>query len=208
MAIGEQYDERIAHIMSKIEALREREFSITCGEWPPIWKPPMSEKAVAAFEAKHQIHLPADYRRFITTVASSGSQPFYGLEVLTDLPDLSNPFHYTLTNPLILFQLTEEEWDDENEEEETLGGVLTLCTEGCGMDSVLVVNSNDPDTYGTVWYWDFANDFGTSPMIDPKTGRPFHFLDWLEYWADRTAALADDEYFGFAETVEGLEILD
>ena len=42
-------------------------------------------------------------------------------------------------------------------------GLLTLCTEGCGMDSVLVVNSEDPATYGTVWYLDLANEVGIIP---------------------------------------------
>ena len=70
------------------------------------------------------------------------------------------------------------------------------------MDSILVVNSSDPAVYGTVWYFDFANDFGTAPMRDKQTGRPFHFLDWLEYWADRTAGLDDDAYYSFAETIQ------
>ena len=56
---------------------------------------------------------------------------------------------------------------------------------GGGIRTVSI--SDDPDTYGTVWYFDLANDFGTAPMRDPNTGKPFHFLDWLEYWADRTA---------------------
>ena len=75
----DNYDERIARIMAKIEALKEKEFSITCGDWPPTWEPPFSEEEVAAFEAEKGIRLPADYRRFITTVAGAGSQPFYGL---------------------------------------------------------------------------------------------------------------------------------
>ena len=97
-----------------------------------------------------------------------------------------------------------EEEDDEEEddgEDEGEGGFITLCTEGCGMYSVLVINSEDPETYGTVWFWDFANDFGTAPMKDAQTGRPFHFLDWLEYWADHSS-IKDDEYFSFADTVQ------
>ena len=70
------------------------------------------------------------------------------------------------------------------------------------MDSVLVVNSQDPDTYGTVWYYDLANDCGILPMVDKNTGKPFHFLDWLEYWADRTAGLESKEYFSFSETIQ------
>ena len=45
----EQYDQRISRIMSKIQALRDRKFSFSCGKWPPVWEPPMSEEDVAAF---------------------------------------------------------------------------------------------------------------------------------------------------------------
>ena len=202
-------DMRIARIMSKIEDLHDREFAFTCGEWPSVWKPAMTEKEVSAFEKKHGIHLPEDYRRFITTITAGGSQPFYGLEALNDkhveLPNLGKPFSYTLENPLIMIYLTEEEMEyDEDGEEDDEGecGFISLCHEGCGMYSILVVNSNDPDTYGTVWFYDFANDFGTAPMRDAQTGQPFHFLDWLEYWADRTAKLNDDEYFSFSDAVQ------
>lgn len=74
-----QYDQHIARIMSKIEALHDRDFSFSCGKWPPAWNPPMGEEDVAAFEAENGIRLPEDYRRFLTTVAASGSQPFYGI---------------------------------------------------------------------------------------------------------------------------------
>ena len=117
-----------------------------------------------------------------------------------------DPFPYTLDHTLYFLYMTEEEMDlfyNEDEDDNTFDhGLLPLCTEGCGMDSVLVVNSEDPDTYGTVWYYDLANDCGIIPMYDQKTGKPFHFLDWLEYWADRTAELDDSEYFGFSETVK------
>lgn len=210
MNTPEQYDTQIARIMSKIKALHNRKFDIQCGEWPPVWEPAMTEKSVSAFEKRHGIQLPEDYRRFITTIAAGGSQPFYGLESLKGrkISNLGKPFSYTLESPLLIMYLTEEEMEEEDDEEEDdgeeegEGGFITLCTEGCGMYSVLVVNSEDPETYGTVWFWDFANDFGTAPMKDVQTGRPFHFLDWLEYWADRTAALKDNEYFSFADTVQ------
>ena len=82
MNTPEQYDTRIARIMSKIKALHNRKFDIQCGEWPPVWEPAMTEKSVSAFEKRHGIQLPEDYRRFITTIAAGGSQPFYGLESL------------------------------------------------------------------------------------------------------------------------------
>ena len=51
-------------------------------------------------------------------------------------------------------------------------------------------------------FYDLANDCGIIPMRDKETGKPFRFLDWLEYWADRTAGLGSNEYFSFSETVQ------
>ncbi len=212
MSSLEQIDERIARIMSKIEALRDRDFSITCGKWPVEWKPPVREDAVTNFEKAKNIRLPEDYRRFITTIASAGTQPFYGLMRFNEGEGIApeKPFPYTLDHILYFLYMTDEEMDEfygDDDDEDTPAsacddGLLPLCDEGCGMQSVLVVNSGDPDTYGTVWYFDLANDCGIIPMYDEKTGKPFHFLDWLEYWADRTAGLGDDEYFGYAETAK------
>ena len=44
MSLLEQYDQHIARIMSKIEALHDKKFSFSCGKWPPAWEPPMTEE--------------------------------------------------------------------------------------------------------------------------------------------------------------------
>lgn len=200
-----QYDVRIAHIMSKIENLRGKKRRFGKGTFEPVWEPPLTEKEVVDFETKKGIHLPEDYRRFITAYASAGKQPFGELYPLYQSESVvEHPFPYTLNQILYFLYMTEEEMDyfwDENTPFTADHGLLTLCHEGDGMKSVLVVNSKEADTYGTVWYYDLANDCGIVPMYDQKTGKPFHFLDWLEYWADRTASLSYDEYFGFSETV-------
>jgi len=208
----EQYDQRIDRIMSKIEAIKDKKISFPCGKWPPVWEAPFSEEEVAAYEKEKGIQLPGDYRRFITTVASSGTQPFYGLQSFQKQENvLEHPFPYTLDHILYFLYMKEEEMDQFYDEDTPFTadhGLLTLCTEGDGMDSVLVVNSEDPDTYGTVWYYDLANDCGIIPMRDKDTGKPFHFLDWLEYWAERTAGLNNNEFFSFSETVQVPEAPD
>ncbi len=202
MTLPEDYDRRIARILSKIEAIRDRRFQISVGTWPPVWDPPITEEEAAVFEGAHRIRLPEEYRRFITTTAAGGSQPFYGLVPLGEGDSApARPFPYQLDRFPYFLYMTEEEMEA-FDYDEIGNGWIPLCTEGCGMDSILVVNSSDPAVYGTVWYFDFANDFGTAPMRDKQTGRPFHFLDWLEYWADRTAGLDDDAYFSFAETIQ------
>ena len=54
------------------------------------------------------------------------------------------------------------------------------------MYSILVVNTDDKDTYGTVWYYDIANDAGIFPIINPINNNTMSFLDWLEYYVDKT----------------------
>lgn len=199
----ERLDRRIAGIMAKIEALGEIEPEHVGDGWPPSWAPPFSEEETAAFEARHGIRLPEDYRRFLTTAASAGTQPFYGLNAPEQAADgclkRGRPFLHTLDCPLVFLYMTEAEMDGWDQEVE--GGFLDLCTEGDGMECVLIVDSLDPEVYGTVWFCDLANDFGIAPIRHPETGEPFRFLDWLEYWADRTAAEGAYNAFSFIELV-------
>lgn len=198
-------DERIKVIMKKMEELAvSKNPEYPCGEFPPKWDKPFKEERVVKFEEKNGIKLPPDYRRFITTVASAGTQPFYGLYSLFDKsierPAFDKPFIATVRKPLLYEEL--EQLDDEECDkiyENLHCGFVPLCTEGCGMDSILIVNSEDEETYGTVWYFDFANDAGTLPLINPKNGKTMDFLDWLEYYVDKTLELEDDDFFGYAE---------
>lgn len=198
-------DERIGHIMKKAEGLSGKHPQFSCGEFPPVWKPPLPEERAAAFERKNQIRLPEDYRRFITTTAAAGTQPFYGLYGLPTLfpscregdADVHEPFPYTVRKPLLIEELSEEEYDRLFEGEGPDTGFLYLCHEGCGMYSILVVNSEDEETYGTVWYYDLANDVGILPLLHPESRRPMGFLDWLEYYVDRTLEMDDREFFSY-----------
>lgn len=200
-------DERINIIMKKIEKLSEKQLEFSCGEFPPKWKPPLKEQVVEAYEKKNGITLPEDYKRFITTIASSGTQPFYGLYNLIEKVSKYEPkaavnkkFPYTVRTPLDITELSEEEYNAIFEEKE-LCGYVWLCHEGCGMYSILIVNTDDKDTYGTVWYYDLANDAGIYPLIHPKTKKTMSFLDWLEYYADRTLELGECDYFSYGELV-------
>lgn len=206
-----ELDKRIADIMKKIEQLSAKSFKFTCGEFPPKWKAPISEKEAAEFEREKGVKLPADYRRFITTTASAGTQPFYGLYGLLEPkpgyefnPIVEKTFPYTLHNPLLIADLTDEEYNAlyaEGAEESYIWGFILLCHEGCGMESILVLNTEDEETYGTVWFYDLSNDFGIAPLLSPKNGKPMHFLDWLEYWVDRKMGMEEDDWFSFMEIV-------
>lgn len=201
-------DDRIKLIMEKMGKLSLKHPEFSCGEFPPRWDEPLTEKAVAEYEKENGIILPEDYRRFITTVASSGTQPFYGLySPIGELPDYefradaAEKFPYTVRKPLNIAELSEEEYDAiyETEEVNVNVGYILLCHEGCGMYSILIVNTDDKETHGTVWYYDLANDAGIYPLINPTDHRTMSFLDWLEYYVDKTLELDDSDYFSYGE---------
>lgn len=215
--IMKNLDDRIAQIMKKMELLSTKNPEFACGKFPPEWKAQLTEAQVSAYEAEKGIKLPEDYRRFITTVASAGTQPFYGLYGLLEKkpsyefePIVEKKFPYTINSGLKVFEMEEDEyerfWNDQDNDE-CIQGFLLLCTEGCGMDSILVVNTDDEETYGTVWFYDLSNDFGIMPIYHPQTQKPMHFLDWLEYFVDKTLELPDDDYFSYGELtyLEGKE---
>ena len=207
-------DNRIQIIMQKMEMLSAKHPELTCGEFPPKWGAPLTEKQVATFEKQQGIVLPKDYRRFITTVAASGTQPFYGLyspirkktshEIKANIKE---KFPCTVRSPLNVYELTEEAYENlyERNDPNVDAGYILLCHEGCGMYSILIVNTNDAETYGTVWYYDLCNDAGIYPLIHPATKQPMKFLDWLEYYVDKTLELDDADCFGYAELAGVLE---
>ena len=66
------------------------------------WNPPISMEEVCAFEARHNITLPEDYKRFITEFANGFKNPdshstiiFYSLQELDSLVNLDKPFYFT-----------------------------------------------------------------------------------------------------------------
>lgn len=73
-----EIDDRIERIWQKMKQLPD-EIKFPCGTWPPVWELPLSEEEAVQFETEKGIHLPKDYRRFITTKTGGGTQPFYGL---------------------------------------------------------------------------------------------------------------------------------
>src|SRR5262249_9650414 len=44
-----------------------------------LLNPPRPENEVSAFEQRHCIRVPSDYRHFITQVGDGGAGPFYGV---------------------------------------------------------------------------------------------------------------------------------
>jgi len=67
-------------ILRELRRLQSREADVFGAELHQFrLNDPSPESAVAAFERKHSIHLPADYRNFLTMIGNGGAGPFYGI---------------------------------------------------------------------------------------------------------------------------------
>lgn len=159
--------------------------------------PVLTEAQVDAFETRFFIRLPEEYRLYLLHIANGGTGPFYGLYELeyedNNTPKLAEPFGYTHQAPLNVREIDQQippQVSDEDREklmerlyDSAEKGIIFLATEGCGMYSVLVVNG---EAYGTVWFYDLANDGGVFPLTSPEDGKPMRFLEWFEIWLDKS----------------------
>ena len=188
-------DDDLRRVTAKLSILFSRGSLTSTSRRAIALQPPLNEERVAAYEREQGIVLPADYRAFITRVFGCGNWPFYRLRELgvpdreDDLKDLepSAPFPYTFTRPLICDPANQDPYWEALERGESDRGWIPLCTEGCGMNAILVVTAADPEVVGTVWYFDLANDCGIFPLVHPTTREPLRFLSWLELCLDTQA---------------------
>jgi hypothetical protein len=158
----------------------------------------LTEPQVAAFERRHTVSLPPEYRAFITGVTNGGAGPAYGLCSLAEsvdawrgrVPDdfLRTPFrHRAAYNPLndpklaAFWRRVEEGEIDVDEDRRWVymaAGTLVLCHEGCGILHLLVVTG---PARGQMWVDDRCDEQGLFPL---EVG----FFDWYERWLDSTLA--------------------
>jgi hypothetical protein len=81
------FAERIAAAMRKLETISgiagsESWFGAEKHKFR--MRPPMPEAELAAFERKHGVVLPEDYREFLLLAGDGGAGPYYGIEPLSD----------------------------------------------------------------------------------------------------------------------------
>jgi hypothetical protein len=144
--------------------------------------PPASEAEIAAFEHRHRITLPPDYRWFLLNIGNGGyGPPYYGIEPLSDRLieansslDPSRNHNDRLSEP---FPAQEADWADQDLEAADAAwsayeaGRLLLGTHGCGILWLLVVSG---EASGEVWQL----DEDAAERVAPS------FLDWYARWLD------------------------
>lgn len=193
-------DKQINCIVEKLSKLKkkDRKFNIFgASQHKYTINEKLSEEQLEAFEKKHSIALPIEYRTFLRDVGNGGAGPYYGLQTLEDslFIDLDYKRPGEFVNPSIPFPFNEA-WNMEfegNEEDDIAyekfseeyysdkweTGVLRICNYGCGISLNLVVNGQEK---GNIWVDDRGNDGGIYPdSFYGQTGRT-SFLDWYTLW--------------------------
>ncbi|MCY0991032.1 tetratricopeptide repeat protein [Nannocystis sp. ILAH1] len=182
--------DRLAHKLAELRALGSR--------WLPSplvyeTRPPLALATVAAFEREYGVTLPCDYLQFLVRIGDGGAGPIsYPLHRLSHALREGRPARPFLpTGPAAHASAdsSDIEWllrqadveasrevahrieDDFPADWSERDGCVLLGTDGCGVDSLLVVAG---ERRGEVW---LACDFGVV-----RIGRSF--VAWYERWLD------------------------
>jgi hypothetical protein len=171
--------------------------------------PPLPEAEVAAFELRHHISLPADYRHFISHIGNGGAGPWYGVFPLGQMDGTDKDFHSwhegdgfvgVLSEPFPLRDAwndlsrePSEELIDSNEAEydrlfaafenaywAAIDGAFPICHLGCALRIWLVVSG---DEAGKLWLDRRADYRGISPLT-LKNDSVATFSSWYLEWLD------------------------
>ena len=167
--------------------------------------PLVASQDLRAFEQKHAVRLPGDYREFLLNVGNGGAGPFYGLfplgrhdsdcgEGFVDQVEgdgmtgvLRQPFpHVEAWQPPPHPEVGDDEdaameaYDAIVYAPELVNGAVPICHAGCALRYWLVVTG---PLAGDVWY-DRRTEGGGLEPVRLAGGRRAGFLDWYGRWLD------------------------
>lgn len=159
--------------------------------------PTLSESEIIAFETKHKVFLPKDYRDFLLTIGNGGDgPPHYKLlslgkitadayenerEIWEDLIYVNNEFPFTES---WCWEVEDNQESDEFKQklESAYFGSIMLGTDGCGMNWILIVTGK---SRGEIWQIADAGIVHCEPKMN--------FAEWYDYWLENGE---DANYFG------------
>lgn len=154
--------------------------------------PVLSESDVRAFELRHNIVLPIEYRNFITMIGNGGEGPVgYGIDRLGEVASDMGQDEVKIWSDLLyvkdVFPFTKYwVWDDgeltiEGTKEDLKKGSIYIGNDGCGMYWHLIITGPERGIP-----WQFCEE-GIQPVCPRR-----NFLQWYEDWLDGL-----DSFYGF-----------
>jgi SMI1 / KNR4 family (SUKH-1) len=167
----------------------------------------LTEADISAFEDKHGIELPPDYRGFLAHVGNGGAGPHYGVFKIGEMDGLQldhkpwkeGVFVGVLREPwphsdawnfpqaeLDAFndrhsRMTDadlDEFDNRYWNEALVAGAIPICHEGCALRDWLVITGPEA---GKVWH-DARVDLEGLLPCERADGQRMRFMDWYLDW--------------------------
>lgn len=119
--------------------------------------PVLPPEKILAFEARYEILLPDEYRRFLLTIGDGGAGPCYGILSLEEAKRelFAGPSEPSLSRPFIPPQTM----DAAKRMDYPADGILPLAEIGCGSIFILIVTGSER---GSIW--SFNNDGAYRPF--------------------------------------------
>jgi hypothetical protein len=183
--------------------------------------PPLPVTVIEAFEGRHGVSLPEDYRHFITEVGDGGAGPYYGLLPFGKddddrdweggglVGDPGRPFpHTTAWNLPDSFWAGEPDWppDTPIEEQDRMMDTWDRELEAhywnpAIMDGAIPICHKGcalrqwlvihGERQGAIWDDHRADHAGIAPVLG-ESGEPVTFAGWYMDWLDDTLGMKDD----------------
>ena len=147
--------------------------------------PPLSEQQIAAFEQRHSVALPEEYRIFLSNVGNGGAGPYYGIYALGMNGDTALSDDVLLNLPK--WFLHQDDWDVPADipdpdhryySDDVMQGAMPICTVGCATDYWLVVSG---PSRGQIWLDSRADHNGIEPIFDDEDEFAT-FGTWYDQW--------------------------
>lgn len=176
---------------ASLAELRQRNAAVGRKEHQFKLSPPVLPEVLEAFEEKHQVRLPGEYRAFLLEVGNGGAGPIGGLYSLEDAEahmsgDLAAP------SPFLPAEEASPDWleslNDDAVYDRIHDGVLPLADWGDTAEVVLIVTGPHR---GRIVYVDWQLD--DLPFFSPFP----EFLAWYEGWLRDALAGYRMRGFGF-----------
>jgi hypothetical protein len=182
----ERFQEQLDRVRSRLDALRSADSAFQvfgAASHHYHLGTPMTEAEMQAFEDRHTIVLPEEYRTFLQTMGREGAGPYYGLFPPTDF---LHQLKHAQSDFLSLPFPHQEAWNwtadailaDEHAyfDPSWVQGSMRICHSGCGAFCLLVVTGQ---ARGQIWLDYRSSDGGIFPVANT-------FLQWYEQWLERS----------------------
>jgi len=187
---------RVERLMEKLRRLKAKRRVLSYSEQFHGYEipRPMERRKLEAFERRHRIEIPEEYRAYLLYGAHGGAGPGFGLLTLhaalqsLHRQRMDGPFPHSTPEARRLMRLRASRrgphamtggW--------ILDGVIPLSSFGCGWCSHVVVTG---EQRGFVWY---GGD-GWAPEFRVVNDRPTQmgFFDWFDDWLNRALRMREN----------------